>query len=208
MILLFPTVNELYGSLGKITLNEWKYGILNGEWKGMRVFITGVTKTNAAFSSALIFSEIRPEQALLAGICGAYRQSGLKTGDIVSVVKDWFVDEALFFGSDIRLLGEEGFPVCENNFTIFEKIPSLNEAVSNTVSLLSSCDNLANLYYNKTGASVENMEGASVGLSAARFNVRTMQVRSISNYCGERTKQEWDLKPALRSLGTLFQSIF
>lgn len=208
MILLFPTVNELYGSLGKITLNEWKYGIPCGEWRGMRVFVTGVSKTNAAFASALIFSEIHPEEALLAGICGAYRQSGLKTGDIVSVVKDWFADEALLVGSEIRLLSEDGFPVCENNFTIFEKIPSLSSAESNTVSLLSSCDLLANIYYNKTNAAVENMEGAPVGLSAARCGVKVMQVRSVSNYCGERINQEWDIKSAFRSLASFFQSTF
>ncbi len=208
MILLFPTVNELYGSLGKIILNEWKYGIPCGEWRGMRVFVTGVSKTNAAFSSALIFSEIRPEEALLAGICGAYRQSGLKTGDMVSIVKDWFADEALFLGSDIRLLSEEGFPVCQNNFTIFEKISAAAEAVSNTVSLLSSCNSLANIYYNKTKASVENMEGAPVGLSAARFGVRAMQIRSVSNYCGDRVNQEWDIKSAFRSLASFFQRTF
>lgn len=208
MLLLFPTVNELYGSLGKMPLSEWKYGIVCGEWKGMKAFVTGVTKTNASFASALIFSELRPKQALLAGICGAYRQSGLKTGDVVSVVKDWFVDESVFNGTEIRFLGEEGFPVCENNFTYFEKITSLPAADSNTVSLLSSCDMLANIYYNKTNSSVENMEGASVGLSAHRSGVNAMQVRSVSNYCGERKNQEWDIKSAFRSLSSFFQSSF
>ncbi len=208
MLLLFPTVNELHGALGKIPLTEWKYGIVCGEWKGMKVFVTGVTKTNASFASALIFSELRPEQALLAGICGAYRQSGLKIGDTVSIVKDWFVDEAVFTGSEIRLLGEEGFPVCENNFTYFEKMPSLPFVDSNTVSLLSSCDMLANIYYSKTNAAVENMEGAPVGLSALRSGVRVVQVRSVSNYCGERTNQEWNIKSAFRSLSSFFQSSF
>ncbi|MCD8492344.1 MAG: hypothetical protein LRY51_10855 [Geovibrio sp.] len=107
-------------------------------------------------------------------------------------------------GSEIRLLSEEGFPVCENNFTIFEKMPSLGSAESNTVSLLSSCDLLANIYYNKTNAAVENMEGAPVGLSAVRCGVKAMQVRSVSNYCGERINQEWDIKSAFRSFSFLF----
>lgn len=208
MLILFPTLNELKGSLGDVALKEWKYGINEGVWRGCKVFVIGVTKTNAAFASALIFSELKPEKAMLAGICGAYRQSGLKIGDTLSIVKDWFVDEALYSGSSISLLGEEGFPVCEGGFSAYEPISGLRAVSSNTVSLLGGTDELSNLYYEKTKAGTENMEGASVGFAASRLNINITQLRSVSNYCGNRANQEWNIKAAFKSLHTFFQRSF
>jgi futalosine hydrolase len=208
MVILFPTVKEMKGALGELRLAEWKYGIMEGHWKGRRVFIIGVSKSNAAFASGLIFSELKPEKALLAGICGAYRKGGLKTGELVSIVNDTFADEALFFGDDVRLLSEEGFPVCKNNKVTFEKFDGIKNADSNTVSLLSSVDELADIYYTKTKAEVENMEGAAVGLSALACGVSVYQIRAVSNYCGNRQKQEWSIKEAFGSLNFFFQSSF
>jgi futalosine hydrolase len=202
MFILFPTLNELKGSLGDVAVDEWKYGILEGQWRSHRIFVTGVTKTNATFASALIFSELKPERALLVGICGAYRQGGLQPGDLVTIEKDWFVDEALFLSSGIRLLGEEGFPVCDGGYASFEPFVGLQTADSNTVSLLGAVDSLADSYYNKTKAQTENMEGAAVGLAALKTGVTVSQVRGVSNYCGDRDKQQWNIKSAFKSLNS------
>ena len=208
MIIIVPTAKELNGIFGKINLQEWKYGILEGTWRGFRVFVSGITKTNASFASGIILSELKPEKALITGICGAYRQSGLKVGEIVSVEKDWFVDESVFLGNEIRLLEEEGFAVCKNSHVCFEPFAGLKVASSNTVSLLSSTDELAKIYQEKTKAEIENMEGASIGLSAQRLGVNISQVRSVSNFCGKRDMQEWDIKLALGSLNLFFHKMF
>ena len=52
----------------------------------------------------------------------------------------------------------------------------------------------------KTNAQVENMEGASFGIAANKFNIKPYQIRAVSNYSSSLEKQQWDIKKAAKSL--------
>ncbi|WP_022850300.1 hypothetical protein [Limisalsivibrio acetivorans] len=206
MLIIFPTKKEAKASIPNITLKGWELGILRGEYRGYDVIVTGVSKTNAAFASAIAIDRLKPQKALLAGICGSYKGSGYSPGDLLCLERDYFVDEGMMLPDGIRLIGEEGFPVTEGNCAEFRPWPKLPRTEGNTVSFLSSFDYLASAYRKKTGASVESMEGASVGLAAQRFGVECFHVRAVSNYCGERESQQWDIKKAFSALSSFFQS--
>lgn len=195
-----PTVAECIKIFPKIDLNEWKYGIKYGQYQGCDIFISGISKTNIAFSAALIFQTFKIESACLIGIAGAYRGSGLNTGDLVSVSKDFFVDEGMLDGKKLSLTSEMGFPICENNCTEFQSISNITSVVANTVSWLSSSNILAEIYQKKTGAFIETMEGAAFGLIASKMGVEAFQLRAISNYCGNRDSQDWNIKLAFKAL--------
>ena len=49
----------------------------------------------------------------------------------------------------------------------------------------------------KYGAITESMEGASLHYVCRHFDVPFIQVRSISNYVGERDKNKWKMKEAI-----------
>jgi len=167
-----------------------------------KIIITGFGKVNSAITLTkyLCKNLLGGSLPILVGIAGAYRETGLAVGDMVMIKNDFFVDEALFLDSEIKGTDELGFPVCENNKTVCVTPFDLRICDANTVSLLSGTDYLARLYRNKTGASVESMEGAAFALAATSFGIKTAQVRAVSNYCGAREAQNWNLKRAFAAL--------
>lgn len=68
-----------------------------------------------------------------------------------------------------------------------------------TVSVCSGTDALA-ARLTAAGYVAEAMEGAALGLVAARVGVPFGELRVISNTTGERSKQRWELKPSLARL--------
>jgi futalosine hydrolase len=47
-------------------------------------------------------------------------------------------------------------------------------------------------------ALAENMEGYSLALAGRHFELKTAEIRGISNVAGDRDKSRWDFKTALR----------
>lgn len=197
-----PSIREAKEIFDNISFRKNKYGLSFAEWNNTRIIITGVGKANAAFSSCISLIDSDIESVVLMGICGAYRMSGKKPGDIVCITKDYFADDGLLDSvGTYKLLSEMDFPVSEKgNYSEFKAFAGLHEATANTVSFLSGTDKLAEMYCSKTGAAVENMEGAAFGMVCERLNIKAYQVRAVSNFCGERKKQEWNIKKAINAL--------
>lgn len=171
-----------------------------GIYAGIPVVITGAGKTNAAITSSLFFASNKVKYPLLTGICGAYEESGLNIGDIVCITKDFLVDECNYNGDKITTLHEKGFLKEYEYCAEFSYFNEFQEVSSNTVSLIPHIKSLADLYMNKTNAQVENMEGASFGIAANKFNIKPYQIRAVSNYSSSIENQQWDIKKAAKSL--------
>lgn len=200
-----PTIKEAEGIFSGIELKLWKYGIFKAEYNDIMIFVTGVTKTSAAFATTVILNEFPVEEAILTGICGAYRQSGLKVGDVVSVHRDFFADEAVFYADRITDIHEMGFGFAKDGcaeFTYYENLPIVN---SNTVSFLDGEGGVSALLADKYSAEIENMEGAAFGFVCNTLGIKAYQVRAVSNFCGKRDRQEWNVKLALGNLKSLFE---
>jgi futalosine hydrolase len=60
---------------------------------------------------------------------------------------------------------------------------------------------------NGLGAALESMEGAALHYIALQEGIPFLQLRSISNYVGERDKENWRLKESIESLNTHLQRI-
>ncbi len=200
-----PTVKEAESIFPGIELTLWKYGVFKAEYNDIMIFVTGATKTCAAFSATSVLGAFSVEEAILTGICGAYRQSGLKVGDVVSVHKDFFADEAVFYSNKITTLNEMGFGFSDDSCSEFISYGNLPIVNSNTVSFLDGEGAVSALLYSKYGASVENMEGAAFGFVCNMLKVKAYQVRAVSNFCGKRDGQEWDVRLALGNLKRLFE---
>ena len=69
-----------------------------------------------------------------------------------------------------------------------------------TVSTCSATDVLATELATRTGAAVETMEGAAIGLACAAAGVPWAQLRAVSNLTGDRAKANWDFDRALAAL--------
>ncbi len=216
-IVFIPTIVEAYGILHKLVpaqkeelkqTQQILYPFTDDPTLLTPVYLTGVGKTNTAITCTKVFLSTPVSSAVLLGVAGAYRQSPLTQGDVVAVAQEYFVDEASLFDNTLSLTSEIGFPICPNNTVDLEVSPLIRPYFSenyelihsNTVSLLSSNDYLAELYSKKTTTQIENMEGASFALTAKKCGVVPIQIRAISNYCGDRNKQDWQLVKALDAL--------
>ncbi len=196
-VLFIPTEKELFKIFNIDNTKKYEnftYSFI----KDTPIIITGIGKTNSAITSTLFFSKYKPNRPILTGICGAYRNVGLNLCDVVSISKDFFVDEGSFNGKNITLLEEKSLPVCSNSYVSFNTFSNFKNVTSNTVSLIPETDAISNIYHLKTMAHTENMEGASFGLSAKFFGVTAYQIRSISNFCG--SNQEWNIKKSCQNL--------
>lgn len=175
-------------------------GLLSLTINNTDIFVTGVGKILSAINAFRIFSLVDADEFYLTGICGAYRQSNLDVGDIVTILEDHFVDEGIFLGDKITGTHEIGFPICNKNVVTHLLMDDVKIANGNTVSLCSGADWYAEMLTKKTNADVETMEGASVGLVGELFNKKIYHVRAVSNFCGDRKNQEWNISLSLENL--------
>lgn len=133
--LFVPSVGEGRKIFPSCTFADWRYGIMKGEFKNIPVFATGVSKIPTAFSIPIIFSEFTITEAILIGVCGAYRGKGLSIGDIVSIGKDYFADEGLYYKGEFQSIAQMGgFGFTEKKYIDFDIYKGLPVADSNTVS--------------------------------------------------------------------------
>ena len=72
--------------------------------------------------------------------------------------------------------------------------------VGATVSTCSGSDARADDVSARSHASLETMEGAALGFVCARLGVPWVQVRVVSNRCGDRSRGGWDLAGAVARL--------
>jgi len=202
-----PSMGEASKIFPELAFTEWKFGVQRAEWGDYTVFITGVTKTPCTMAATVVFENFDVSEAILTGVCGAYRTSGLSVGDVVSVKKDYFADEGLYANNEFKSVFEMGFSFLENRFILFEIIQNLQVVDSNTVSFLDGDGVISDTLQKSTGADVENMEGASFGYVCNLFKIKAFQIRAVSNFCGIRSKQEWDFRKAVYNLRGFFSEL-
>lgn len=205
--LFLPSISEGKKIFPGISFSPWRHNISTGEYKGLPVIVTGVSKVPAAFASIIAIKEFNITEAILTGVCGAYRSSGLSVGEVVSIRRDWFADEGLYADGGFKSLDEMGFPIIEKRYIEFSVLKTLPVADSNTVSFLDGDGEISDVLQKSTSAHTENMEGAAFGYVCNMLSVKCFQVRAVSNFCGKRAEQEWDFKKATLNLKNLFESI-
>jgi len=174
---------------------------------GLADAIVGVGKAAAAMHTTQQLLARRPGWVLLIGVCGAYAGSGLAVGELCLVGEDRLADEgvALVGGGFLALaelgLGDAG-PFAADPVRTAEAARRLGAPVVRgaTVSSCSGSDELAIALAGRSGAQVETMEGAAVLQVCSELGVPAVQLRCVSNRCGERARGGWDLKGAVDRL--------
>lgn len=202
-VIFVPTLLEAGEIFAGTEFVKNRFDLLEGDFLGIKVIISGISKTNITYAATVMFQNFSFKSAWLIGIAGCYKMSSLTVGEVVSVKNDYFVDEGLLIEGGLKMTSEIGFPVCNENKVQFNTIDKLKVVDANTVSFLSSFDELAEIYFSKTSADIENMEGAAFGLICNRFKVPAYHIRGVSNYCGDRKCQKWDFKKAVFKLKML-----
>ena len=182
----------------------------------INVCITGVGLLTATYAiSKAIYLE-KPNLIIQAGIGGSFDES-LALAQTVVVEREALGDSGVLEKSgfkslfDLGLLSANQYPWQErwlvNPNTILlnnTRLPQVRGISVNEVTTAS--DRIAYLK-NDLGAIVESMEGAALHYIALQEGIPFLQLRSISNYVGERDKTKWKLAEAIESLNTNLQRI-
>lgn len=171
--------------------------------------ITGVGSLNTSYAIMKHLQVKKPDIIIMAGIAGALDKS-LELGSVVTVKQESLADLGVQEKDgykdvfDLKLLPANDFPFKQkrlsNPFSVLMERTKLPLVGSVTVNQITTAKKTAALYQSKYKAKIENMEGAALHLVGVKENIPFVQIRSISNYVGERNKQKWKLKEAVQNL--------
>jgi futalosine hydrolase len=172
---------------------------------GLPVETLGVGRLAAALGTVDVLASA-PSVVLCCGVAGAYGDSPA-VGSACLVRESVVADEgvALPDGRFLDAEGDLGLPGARGPFVCDEALlallpPDLPRVRAATVGTCSGRDDLATAYRERTGAGIETMESAAVAAACARRGVPLVELRTISNRCGDRERGGWDLPAALARL--------
>jgi futalosine hydrolase len=172
------------------------------------VLITGVGLTAATYQIAKKLLTQKPGFVLQAGVAGSLDRT-MALGETVVVKSEFIGDLGVMEPNnfqDLFHLGltHPGLPPYVGGRLLnpgLEKLSFLTYEKVNAVSvneITTAEQRIA--YYRQSGAQVESLEGAALHYTALMEDIPFLQMRSISNYVGERDKTKWILKEAIARL--------
>lgn len=179
------------------------------------ILITGVGMVATTYSLTKAVLSKRPDFILQAGVAGCLDEK-LPLTKIVLVenenIGDLGVEENGAFKTlfDLKLLNENSFPwtnkMLSNNVEVL-KSKGLTIVDGVTVNEISTNKQRIDYYKNHLNASVESMEGAALHFVALQEKIPFLQMRSLSNFVGERDKSKWVMDIAIANLNIELERI-
>lgn len=189
--------------------------IRNEKISGVKILISGVGMTATTFSLAKSIYSQRPDFILQAGVGGCLNEK-LPLSKIVLVenenIGDVGVEENGNFKNlfDLNLLQRNSFPwnngKLSNNIDVL-KTTGLTIVDGVTVNEISTNKSRIDYYKTRLNASVESMEGAALHYVALQEKIPFLQMRSLSNFVGERDKSKWVMQVAIANLNIELQRL-
>lgn len=171
--------------------------------------ITGVGMLNTSYALMKHLQVKKPHVVIDAGIAGSFTKKyppGSVTVVKNEIIADLGVEEKDGYKDvfDLKLASPNQFPFQKkklvNPHAEFLKRTSLQAVTGITINQITTSKKKAELYVEKYKADIENMEGAAVHYVCLRENIPFVQIRSISNFVGDRNKKNWKLKEAVTNL--------
>ncbi len=170
------------------------------------LLITGVGAPACMYSLTKCLLQNKYDFVIQAGIAGTFKNQ-YPLGQTFAVKTDLFGDLGIQEKNQFFTLFEKGF-VSEDAFpntngrleNNIENYFSLNPANAITINTVSDSLTQTELYKKKYDVDIESMEGAAFHYVCIQEKISFLQIRSISNFVGERVKTNWKMKEAIDSL--------
>lgn len=177
--------------------------------------ITGVGLMAATYALTKEVTVNRPDAVIQAGMAGTFVAEH-PLGTVVAVrsecIGDAGVKEETGFLSlfDLKLLSPGAQPWQEGKLVNGGRLlhtSGLPVVDGITVNEISTSEERIGYYRDSQKAQIESMEGAALHYVALLENIPFLQIRSLSNFIGERDKSKWQLKEAIANLNRELQNI-
>ena len=177
--------------------------------------ITGVGSPDAMYHLLKRLHQIDYDIVIQAGICGSFSEENI-LGSCVIVQQDVFADIGIDEKNNFYSLFDMGFADPDflpykngwlKNENAFINRISLKKVKGITVNTISDKAEQADIFLQKYKADIESMEGAVLHYVCLQEDIPFMQLRSISNFVGERDKSKWMMKEAINNLNAELKKI-
>ncbi len=186
------------------------------EGKPVKILITGPGIVNTVQALSAAIENSRPSLIIQTGCAGAFRDSGLKIGDIGIATQEVDIHLGIEPENEELPLEELPFPLIKKNNLDIKNYYPLNQkwvdfafqavkeafAPGNirtekgpfiTVSTITATDKRAKILYKRFSACMENMEGSGTAHLSIHYDIPFVEIRSASNFAGKRDLSSWDL---------------
>jgi len=204
-------------SATKEELDHFDFSSLSQYGYAVEHLVTGIGISATVFHLTVKLME-QPDRfdfALNAGIAGVF-ENDVPIGETFAIKSDCFAD-----------LGEHN----AGGFSPVERLPIMKWAdlpedgkirpiwnIDDAVSLkwvdgitsdtVAASEERVEMLRNCYNASVETMEGAAFYYVCGKFGLKSIQIRTVSNYLTQRSKAMWDIPLAKRNLANSLNSLF
>jgi len=173
------------------------------------VLITGIGLTATTYSLTKHFTIKKPDLVIQAGVAGCF-DSSVELGEVLMVKQDTIADQSvvelkklktLF---DLNLVPHDQHPYTSgwliNPLNRFLGLPGIKQVKGISVNQISTSAEMIKFYRKTFNPVIESMEGAALHYVCLMENIPFIQLRSISNYIGERNKKKWDMQDSIKNL--------
>ena len=163
------------------------------------VLVTGIGAVNAGVALTRYLEREGARSVISCGIAGAYpgafEEIGL--GGVVCAESECYGDLGAHSGSGFLDLRAMGFPLIGED--VFNELPmglfpAERRAKFVTVNSCSGDDAGARALAERSGGSVESMEGAAIAHVAMLYGIPVGEIRGISNRAGNRDRGAWRVR--------------
>jgi futalosine hydrolase len=180
-----------------------------GDINNADILISGIGLTASTYHLAKQFSLKKYDLVIQAGVAGCF-DLRIPLGAVVAVKQDAIADqsvvelERLKTLFDLNLVPQDQYPykkgwLINTNKGVLKKT-KLKTIKGISVNQISTSKQMIKFYRDVFDPVTESMEGAALHYVCLMENVPFVQIRSISNYIGERNKKKWDMMDSIMNL--------
>lgn len=182
--------------------------------RNVHLLVTGVGLLPATYALTKDIAARRPDVMIQAGVGGSLDKNN-PPAHVVAVQSDCVGDmgveeEGFRLLFDLNLIPPTTLPWQEGKLVNNSSLPALSGLPlvhGVTVNEITTREDRIRYYRQQLGAQVESMEGAALHYIGLLEKIPFLQIRSLSNFIGERDKAKWQLEEAVLSLNHALQTL-
>lgn len=187
-----------------------------GTFTNIDILVTGIGLTASTYHLTQQLALKKYGLVIQAGVAGSFNlNTGL--GQVVAIKQDTIADQSvvelqklrtLF---DLELVPQDQHPYKKgwliNPHKEILKKTRLKTVKGISVNQISTSKQMIKFYKDVFDPVTESMEGAALHYVCLMENVPFLQIRSISNYIGERNKKKWNMMDSIVNLNDVLAKI-
>ena len=181
----------------------------SGSFTNVDILISGIGLTASTYHLSKQLALKKYDVVIQAGVAGSF-DLGIDLGQVVAVKQDAIADQSVIELEklktlfDLHLVPQDQFPFKKgwlvNPGKVLLKATKLKKVKGVSVNQISTSKQMIKFYRQTFDPVTESMEGAALHYVCLLENVPFLQIRSISNYIGERNKNKWNMMDSIINL--------